>query len=93
MYAPYDIMDNEVAILYCLSALFSLLLSISEALGWSGFRANSISEVVLEMIKARIATDEANPVNVPHPVAAVAPDVVTVADKSSGVTPTSSWSS
>lgn len=84
-------MDNEVAILYCISAGVSLLLTISEALGWSGFRANSISEVVLEMIKARIATDEANPVNIPP--TAVAPAVLSVVAKSDANTPTSSWSS
>lgn len=49
---------DEVSILYLVSGVISLLLTISEALGLSGYRANSITEVVLAMVKARIKQDE-----------------------------------
>ena len=74
---------KEIAILYLLAASISFLLAISEALGLSGARANSISELIIGMIKARINKDQAEPVTETVPVI--------TASKSTN-TETSSWS-
>ncbi len=73
--------DKEIAVLYLIAASISFLLAVSEALGLSGARANSISELIIGMIKARVKKDQEEP-----PVAPVL-----TADKSTN-TETSSWS-